>query len=117
MTKTWKLRLVIGLAVASVAAVGAQAPAGSSLAFGTTGTCQAPTAGMTILCLGTAGVQVSTNGAAYAAVGATGPQGPAGPAGATGPQGPAGPAGTLPTAITCTGLEITSAGVSLTGCT
>lgn len=92
---------------------------GSSMGFTTSsGTCQAPTSGISILCGTSAGFQQSINGAAYAGISGTpgpvGPQGPAGPTGATGPQGPAGAA---PSTLTCTGFSVAQGGaIQLTGC-
>ena len=121
MTKVWKIRLIVGLLIATVAAVGAQAPTGSSLGFLNSGTCNTPIAGQTYICLTATNAQVSYNGAAYTVLGATGPQGIQGIQGVPGPTGqtgPTGPAGTIPTTITCTTMSVSgSSGIVLGGCT
>jgi hypothetical protein len=100
MTKVWRSRLAVGALVAAAAAVGAQAPAGSSLGFVptgvvlTTGTCATPVPGQTLLCGAVTGLQQSIKGAPYVPLG-------------------------LPSKITCTGMWpwTVGSGVTLTGCT
>jgi hypothetical protein len=102
---------IVLLILVCAALVFAQAPAGSSVAFNSTGTCQAPAAGLTILCGTPTGAEMSVNGGAFASLqGVPGAAGPAGPAGAPGP------AGTMPTSFACTTITVTSTGVSLSGC-
>lgn len=88
---------------------------GSSLSFMTSGVCELPTLGKTILCGQLSGdFMESINGAAYKTL--LGPQGPAGVAGPIGPVGPAGPPGTLPASFTCMSISLSSSGVVLSGC-
>lgn len=106
------------------------APAGSSVAFSAASgsTCQGPTVGATVLCVGPAGVQISANNAAFTTLGAQGPAGPqglpgvngqpgpAGQTGATGAQGPPGTPGSIQATISCSGLIINGTSIQLTGC-
>lgn len=100
----------------------AQAPPGSSISFVTSGTCDPPAPGRSILCGGATDVQLSLNGAAYktvqGAAGAQGANGAPGPQGAIGAQGPVGPQGPAGNAWTqCTGVTfvVTSPLATLSG--
>lgn len=84
----------------------AAGPSGSSFSFlSSTGTCDLPAPGKTILCGTGSTVLISVNGSAFTDT-----------KGAPGPQGPPGTSTPAPSSFSCSNLQITSTGISGSNC-